>query len=430
VRRLLLIIALLPALAPATARAALPPCTMTVSSAAEAVSAVAEAAPGSQVCLTDGTYGALSLNAAHEPPGVTLTAEHPGKATVAGATLDGSYLTLARLRLTGQVTIGRNSIGMTVDHNLLVGQGPGSGNYGVLVCPANPPDHCDDVSITGNRFQGRFDEDAIRANVYHDGADADPYGLLVEGNEFTGNVEYGGHNDVFQSVWVGDHLYIRRNYLHDFGGQGILVKDQARAIDGLVIDDNLIVRQDLPCDPDSRCPTWQLSPLQVFGPIAHGSIRHNTIWPTERGQSKAGGPVLLRDAGWTDVTYSDNVVDAGARDAATVVTGTGNTGCSSMQGTWLALPGAATDCSPAFVDAANGDYRRPDGRGVTWKVSDQQYATGALSRASAASSKAQAGHGSRRVISMLLLLAVLTALALRRRVRARTASVPRRITDR
>ena len=345
--------------------------------------AVGDAGPGDVVCLEDGAYGLLALHGASGRPGVTVTALHPGKATVAGATLEGSDVTLSGLRLTGQVTIATSSMGMTVDRNLLVGQGKGSGNYGVFVCPAQPPDHCDDVTITRNRFEGRFDEDAIRANVYHDGPDPDRNGLLVEGNEFTGNVEYGGHNDVFQSVWVGDHLVIRRNYIHDFGGQGIFIKDQAPAIDGLVIEDNLIVRQDRPCDPRSLCPTWQLSPLQVFGPISEGSIRHNTIWSTRHGDSVAGGPVLLREAGWSKVTYSDNVIVDGAREPSAQLSGTGNTRCSQTTGPWIALPGSTATCSPPFLDAAHGDYRQANGRGVTWKVAEQAYGPVATVRASA-----------------------------------------------
>jgi hypothetical protein len=383
VRRLTLGLILGLALLPSTAAADAPACSAMASNTYAVADVVDQAGPGDVICLTDGNYGALTLHGSTERPGVTITAQHPGRATVAGATLEGSNLTLSDLRLTGQVTIGRNSVGMTVDHNLLQGQGKGSDNYGVFVCPAEPPDHCDDVSITNNRFVGRFDEDAIRANVYHDGPDRDRNGLLIEGNEFTGNVEYGGHNDVFQSVWVGDHLVIRRNYLHDFGGQGIFIKDQAPAIDGLVIEDNLIVRQNRPCDPVSLCPTWQLSPLQVFGPIANGSIRHNTIWSNRYGDAKPGGPVLLRDRGWSKVTYSDNVIVDGAREASAEMSGDDNTRCSQTTGPWIALPGASADCSPAFIDAAHGDYRQRNGRGVTWKVSDQSFGPVATVRAAA-----------------------------------------------
>jgi hypothetical protein len=407
VRRVFLAAGLGVAFLPTTAHAASPSCATTVSSASEAASAVSAAAAGSVVCLADGEYDAITLHAAVKPPGVTLMAQNPGKATVAGVTLEGSHLTVAHLRLTGQVTIGPNSVGMTVDHNLLVGRGPGSGHYGVLVCPATPPDHCDDVSITANRFVGRFDEDAIRANVYHDGPDPDAYGLLVEGNEFTGNVEYGGHNDVFQSVWVGDHLYFRRNYVHDFGGQGVLIKDQSPAIEGLVIEDNLIVRQNLPCDPKSLCPTWQLSPLQVFGPVSNGSIRHNTIWSTDRAGSNAGGPVLLREGSWSNVTYSHNVVDRGAREAATTLGGKDNTRCADAHGP--APPGTETDCSPAFVNPAAGDFRQADGRGVTWKVADQHFGPRAGSRA--VPDQPAAAVGVKRPVVLAALAAMLVALA-------------------
>jgi hypothetical protein len=230
---------------PGTATAAT--CTTTVSTVGTAESAVSAASAGDTVCLADGTYGRITLNATPASPGVTLTAQHSGAASVDGVDLYGSHLTVSNLELTGAVDIKTSSAGMTVDHNLIVGSRTG---YGVFVCPATPPDHCDDVSITGNKFDGSFDEDAIRANVYHDG-DSDGNGLLVADNEFTGNEEWGGHNDIFQSVWVGDHLVIRGNYIHDFGGQAILVKDQGSAIDGFVASNNLIVRQNLPCDPDS-----------------------------------------------------------------------------------------------------------------------------------------------------------------------------------
>jgi hypothetical protein len=342
-------------------------CAAIVATAAKAAEAVADAKAGDAICLADGTYAKIALSAKPGKPGVTLRAEHPARATVAGVTMDGSHLTVAQLRLTDAVVVMPGSVGMTVDHNLVVG----GDHYGVFVCPATPPVHCDDVSITNNRFDGRFNEDAIRANVYHDG-DRDGAGLLIERNEFTGNVEHGGHNDVFQSVWVGDHLVIRRNYVHDFGGQGLFVKDQATAIDGLVIEDNLIVAQDSPCDPASLCPTWQLSPFQIFGPIANGSIRHNTVWPSVRGRKKGGGFALLRAGGWSKTVVADNVFEGIGRDAATTVAGDDNTRCSSGGG-WAAPPGTARDCAPAFRSPKQGDYRLADGRGVNWKISDQHF---------------------------------------------------------
>jgi hypothetical protein len=341
-------------------------CTKTVRTVDEAQAAIGKAKSHDVICLADGTYGPVSLDAKKKSPGVTLRARTPGRAVVAGVKLAGRYLTVAQLRLTGEVTVTPGSVGMRIDHNLMLGRGRGSG-YGVQVCPATPPDHCDDISITHNRFVGRFDEDTIRANVYHDGPDADHNGLLIEGNEFAGNVEYGGHNDVFQSVWVGDHLVFRDNYLHDFGGQGFFVKDQASPIDGLVVENNLIIKQDRPCDPASLCPGFQLSPFQIFGPISNGVIAHNTVWPGAR-----GGFSVLRGPGWSKVTVSDNVFGMFGRDATVAVSGADNTRCG-RNGGWATVPGSGRDCSPRFKDAGKGDYRLAGGRGVDWRISDQHF---------------------------------------------------------
>jgi Bacterial Ig domain len=353
------------AVVPSGAQAA--DCTTTVSSTSAVATAVSAAAPGATVCLADGTYSKLTLSASKAAPGVTIRAEHPGQATIAGAQLDGSHLTIAQFRMTGTFEPRPGSTGMTADHDLFVG-----GDYFAVIAANTTTTTVNDVSITNNRFVGRFDEDAIRLNRYHDGPDADPYGILIEGNEFTGNVEYGGHNDVLQSVWVGDHLYFRRNYLHDFGGQGFFVKDQASAIDGLVVEDNLILRQSSPCDPVSLCPTWQLSPFQIFGPARNVSIRHNTVWPGD-----SGGWAWLRGSGWAGPTdFSDNVMDSLNSDATGLTTGytaSNNTRCG---GSGFPATGVTVDCNPPFLDPANGDYREANGRGVTWRLSDQSFGPG------------------------------------------------------
>jgi hypothetical protein len=329
------------------------PCGTVVSSGA-AQSAVAGAAPGTVVCLSDGTYGHVDLNAAKSGE-VVLQAQHPGAATIAGAKLTGSHLTVSRFRMTGTFEAAIGSTGMTADHNLF--DLNAYSGYGAMVCAADDSDPtCNDISILNNRFVGRSEEDAIRANRYHN--------LVIRGNEFTGNQETGGHNDVFQSVWVGDHLTFSRNYLHDFGGQGFFVKDQASAIDGLVVEDNLIVRQNLPCDPTSLCPTWQLSPFQVFGPIANASIRHNTVWAQ-------GGDALLRGSGWSNAAFSDNVFDKLGRDNAAVVGGSGNTRCSAVGEAITA--GTTIACSPGFANPGAGDYRVAGGRGVSWTVANGDF---------------------------------------------------------
>jgi hypothetical protein len=338
-------------------------CTTTVSSVDAAANAVDAAAPGAVVCMADGTYGKVTLNATKAAPGVTLRAEHPGQATLAGASVQGSYLTVAQFRMTGVWQAEAGSTGMTADHNLFIG----GSHFGVMAGPSTTTT-VNDVAVTNNIFQGRFSEDAIRLNRYHDGPDADNIGVLIEGNDFSGNVEDGGHRDVIQSVWVGDHLVFRRNYLHDFGGQGFFVKDQASPIDGLTVEDNLIIRQNLPCDPASLCPGWEPSPFHIFGPVENVSIRHNTVWP-----GPIGGASLLRGSGWAGPTvFSDNVMANMSSDTTLTAdwSASNNTRCD---GTGFPTVGMTTDCSPAFLDPANGDYRQANGRGVTWRLADQHF---------------------------------------------------------
>ncbi|HEV7482615.1 MAG TPA: hypothetical protein VGO13_05910 [Solirubrobacterales bacterium] len=341
-----------------------PGCGSTVSSVSAAQSALSSAAPGATVCLADGTYGGLSLTSSKAAPGVTLTAAHPGAATIGSVSISGSGYTISRFVIDGGVTISRNTDRTVVDHNRILA----GGHYGVFVCTAEPPDQCDDTAITGNVFDGPMNEDQIRANVFHDG-DGDGVGLLVEGNEFKGNTERGSHNDVFQSVWVGDHLVFRKNYLHDFGGQGFFVKDQDEAINGFIANDNLIVDQDLPCEPSSLCTGYQLSPWQIYGPIANGEMRHNTV-----GWGAGGGTAVLTGT-YTNINFSDNVFnrlsDTDGGGTVPSLTGSNNTYCDA--GAWDVPPGSSKDCGPDFLNTAAGDYRQANGRGVDWTPAGQHY---------------------------------------------------------
>jgi Right handed beta helix region len=206
-------------------------CTNTASSVNAAVSAVGTAGTGATICLADGSYGQLALVATKAAPGVTIRAAHPGAATIDGATLSGSNLTLADLNVTSDITIAAGSSGVTISHNRISG-----GYFGVNL--SSDTTQISDTAIVGNKFVGPFGEDAIRANRYHDGPDADPYGLLVEGNEITGVRENGNHSDCLQAVWVGDGMYFRRNYLHDNRCQGFFIKDQASTVTNVVAEDS------------------------------------------------------------------------------------------------------------------------------------------------------------------------------------------------
>jgi hypothetical protein len=358
-----LAIAALIALLPGSGHAA--DCTTTVSSTSAAATAVGNAAAGATVCLADGSYGKLTLDATKAAPGVTVRAEHPGQATIAGASMSGSYLTVAQFNVTDEVDLMPGSVGMTVSHNRI------SGGYMGVNLPTSSTE-VSDAAIVGNQLVGPFGEDAIRANRYHDGPDADPYGLLVEGNEITNVRENGNHSDCLQAVWVGDGLYFRRNYLHDNRCQGFFVKDQASTVNNVVAENNLFLRNDAPC---AAAGCGQPSIFQLFGPMDGLVIRRNTIW-TPGG----GSPVTLRDGGWGSVTIDSNVMSRVWSDT-TAPFGPNYTATNNVVGlapelNWPSI-GFTVVASPAFQNPGADDYRTNDGRGVDWAPADQTYGPGA-----------------------------------------------------
>ncbi len=340
-------------------------CSTVATSEDDLSSAASEAEAGAVVCLADGSYGKLSLDTSSEAPGVTVRAEHPGKASIAGAELSGSHLTLARFDVSDEVTVEPGASAVAVEHNRISG-----GYFGIDAGPTTSTT-VDDVTITGNRFVGPFGEDAIRLNRYHDG-DGDGIGALIEGNEFTNVRENGRHSDCLQTVWVGDHLVYRKNYLHDNRCQGFFVKDQASAIEGITVDNNLIVRDNKACDPPNSGCGWTSS-LQVFGPYRGLRMTRNTIWQGEPVAvfQEGTGPDTLIDSNvvyrfWTSADLS------GARF-------TDNTSCrreaAPPGGAWpRSTPGEVVDCSPTFSDPSSDDFRLlGSGRGVDWAPADQHY---------------------------------------------------------
>jgi hypothetical protein len=317
------------------------------------------------VCLADGSYGKLSLNATKAAPGVEMRSEHPGGATVAGASLNGSRLTLSQFRVIGdEVTVQPGSTGMVVDHNTISG-----GYFGVDAGPTSST-YVNDVSVIGNKFQGPFGEDAIRANRYHD-SNADGVGMQVIGNEFTGIRENGNHSDCFQSVWGGDHLVFNRNYLHDNQCQGFFVKDQPSVITTVRAENNLFVRNSAGCGPPATS-CGQPAYFQLFGPMSDVTIRRNTIW----------GPntlMTLRSSGWSNVTIRDNVVERAWTDTTAPFsngyTTANNLWCGNAPGSWPST-GFTKNCSPAFPAptlAGGDDWRLGGSQGVDWAPAQEHY---------------------------------------------------------
>lgn len=351
-------------------------CTTTVSSAAAAQSAVSSASAGQTICLSDGSYGDLSLTGNKTNPGVTLQAQNPGKTTVGAVSINGSGLTFSNFNTTGEITIQPGSSNIVILHNKITG-----GYFGVDACSSTTTT-CNDVKIIGNKFQGPYGEDAIRANRYHD-TDGDGFGLTVSQNEITGVRENGNHSDCLQTVWVGDGIDFDHNYEHDNRCQGFFIKDQnslcGSGIDGVCgtvknvkIYDNIFTRNNEPCAasaPDCGQPTT----IQLFGPEDGVSIDRNTMW---------GGDLVLtlRDPGWSNVKVTNNAVSRKWTDTSAPFNGTysssNNLFCNTTySGSWPDT-GFTSNCNPAFpgpTAAGGDDFRLGGSQGVDWAPSQYTY---------------------------------------------------------
>jgi hypothetical protein len=335
-------------------------CTSTVTSTSAAQSAVSSAAAGSVVCLANGSYGRVTLSANKAAPGVTLRAQNPGQATLEGATVGGSHLTLARFVITNGVSIPGGTVAATIEHNRITG-----GGQGIDACTTTT-EWCTEMRIIGNQLVGPFGEDAIHANRYH--------GLYVEGNEITQVRENGAHSDCLQTVWRGDHIYFRNNYLHDNRCQGFFIKDQTMStagipggpIEGVVVEDNLFLRNKEPCGaPATSC--GQPIYFQPVAPFTGFVMKRNTIWgdgvdsiAAFRGEGAVGSDTLVENNViyriWTDWDM-------------TPATLRNNTDCmreTSGAGAWSTVTGETKACSLSFANTAADDYRIAGERGVDW----------------------------------------------------------------
>jgi len=342
-------------------------CTTTVTSTSAARSAVSAAAVGSVICLANGNYGEVTINAKKTAPGVTLRAQNPGQATIEGATVGGSHLTLARFVITNGVSIPGNTVAPTIEHNRITG-----GGQGIDACTTTT-EWCSEERIIGNQLIGPFGEDAIHANRYH--------GLYVEGNEITQVRENGNHSDCLQTVWRGDHIYFRNNYLHDNRCQGFFIKDQTMStpeipggpIEGVVVEDNLFLRNKEPCGPPATS-CGQPIYFQPVAPFTGFVMKRNTIWgdgydsiAAFRGEGAVGSDTLVENNViyriWTDW----NMTPATLRN---------NTDClreTSGAGAFSAVTGETKVCSLSFANTAADDYRIAGERGVDWAPAEVHF---------------------------------------------------------
>jgi hypothetical protein len=324
---------------------------------------------GKVACLADGTYeGNLSFNG----PG-TVVALHPGSVVIKGhVSIGGKEGHLEKLQVTNGVTLAIGNEGATVAHSLITG-----GGEGVDVCPTEKS-FCTNERVIGNKLVGPFGEDAIHANRYH--------GLTVEENEITQVRENGAHSDCLQTVWRGDHLTFRRNYLHDNRCQGFFVKDQTLStpeipggpVEGINVEDNLFLRNHEPCGaPLGPSECGQPIYFQLVGPYTETSIKHNTIWGDGADsilalrESVAAGTVIEGNAIYRFWTDSPAPSATGAVFANNTLC---NIEASGSGAAWpTSRPGTTTECKPTFRNPAADDYRLASGRGVDWAPAEVHF---------------------------------------------------------
>ena len=345
-------------------------CSRTVSGLPAVQEAIRSAPPNSAVCLSDGGYGKLSLDTGSRPTRVTLRPEHPAGATIDGAELAGSNLTLSGFVSTAGIQVMPGATAIAVEHNRVTGGGEG--------IEAGPTDTTtvNDTRIVGNQLIGPFGEDAIHLNRYHD-SDGDGIGILIEGNEITQVRENGAHSDCLQTVWRGDHIVFRKNYLHDNRCQGFFVKDQASLggvsgpIHGIAVEDNLFLRNHEPCGaPLKSC--GQPMYFQVAGPYTGFKMKNNTIWG-----DTVDSIAAFREGTGDDSAIEDNVIYRLWTDTdMSPATLRNNTICereAAEGGSWPAPSGETVDCDLHFPNTAADDYRLGDGRGVDWAPAEEHY---------------------------------------------------------
>jgi hypothetical protein len=330
-------IALLLALLPASAGAAT--CTTTVSSTSAVVSAVSAAQPGATVCLANGSYGALTLNANKAAPGVMVQAANPGQATVNGVDLSGAGLGVSQFMITAAsstqgsgVVVRQGSSRMVVDHNDI---SIANDDFGVFLYGDNGA--ISDVTIQGNRFHGVTVGDAIRVHNFRN--------VQVLDNEFQDVNEDGNHNDVLQSVHGGQNLTFSGNYMHDNNnGQGFFVKDGA--VNGITVTDNLDLR-----DPGSRGrPFSWLESSNI-------TVSRNVVWNDDNTICSCGS----NTGGTISLNVSSRAIEIASGDHPT-------------------LSGNVVGGNPDFVDPAHDDFRLRDGSaGVTWRPADKVFGPGGTS---------------------------------------------------
>jgi len=339
-------------------------CTRTISSLSAINSSLS---PGAVVCLTAGSYGAVSITVSPSS-NATLTAAPGAHVVVDGVNIAGSNITVSQLHSEGPINVGAGSPYPGFSHDVIEHDdvGPTDG-YGISVMSATstPSSY---ITIAHNKIHNTSatsEGDALRLDGWNN--------VTITGNDIYDIKECPAddcHTDTLQSYNSGvptTGLTVTDNYTHDnTGAQGLpFLKDGD--ISNVLISENLSLR--------NTSTAGQVTGIWVDENIVGLTITNNTYQGTSGSVIQADGSAKEPTA-----TINHNVFDA-----LNVRPGTGpsytttedyDISTGDDEYTFGLGPHSVLLAKPVFVDPAADGYRlasNPENIGVDWSPGEEQY---------------------------------------------------------
>lgn len=365
-----------------------PSCSTVVSAGADPSSALASASAEQTVCLADGTWSSgitISHALGQGSPGVTLAAQHPGKASVAGVsiTVNTQNLTVEGLSMNGGFSLTANLTNDSFLYNTMEnwtgGQnasavyaypGPSGVDSGVKV-EYNQIDHAPQclqidqpTSITG-QANWTFSHNVCGPDIGNGNTGAHYLqaecvdGITVDNNAFegpanSGAISAGSHFNVLHSC--GSNLDYENNiqWHDDAVAQALLIGDDGQ-VTGLTVKNNLDVMDPGYCTGlYNGCPSVAIwvdvcstctAPTSV---MINNNTAYNSAAPPTGVVS--GGIWAARSNETNDVTAQNNLMATQGNDGDLAIT-TPNTLSGNVVGD-TSGGAAITHWSPCWQDTS------------------------------------------------------------------------------
>ena len=291
--------------------------------------AIAAAGSGGRVILVAGSYPELSVGGTRSAY-VTVSAQPGAAVTVQGITVprNASNVRIEGMTITDGIDIWDGANNIVIEGNHISSGGNGI-TFNAESSKPNSPGSVNDppisnVVIRNNAFDN-IGTDVIRPANFN--------GLLIEGNDITGIAEDGDHSDILQSVWGGDHLTFRNNYVHDYEGQGFFLKDGQ--VTDVTVENNVFI---------NNSGTYTVNVYDTIG----FRMLNNTIWDNSLG-------VRLRSV--QNGQVYNNLIESMNHEGSQTYGAIAQDYNVIAGGSWTQRGPHDTRSRPAFVNAAGRDYR-------------------------------------------------------------------------